>query len=66
MLRGKVSDWGIGVGGGGGVGRVTGWMGGFKDPVCVFGVGYCLVVPLDLEMAGGLLEEGRAREGVDV
>ncbi len=47
-------------------GGFTGWMGGFKDPVGVFGVGYYLVVPLDLEMAGGLFEEGRAREGVDV
>lgn len=41
-------------------------MGGFEDPVCVLSVGYYLVVPLDLKMAGGLLEEGRAGKGVDV
>ena len=41
-------------------------MGGFEDPVCVFGVGYYLVMPFDLKMAGGFLEEGRAGEGVDV
>lgn len=50
----------------GGKGRFTGWMGGFEDPVCVLSVGYYLVVPLDLKMAGGLLEEGRAGKGVDV
>ena len=64
MLRRWVS--GIWTGEREGKGRFTGWMGGFKDPVCVLGVGYYLVMPLDLEMAGGLLEEGRAREGVDV
>ena len=41
-------------------------MGSFEDPICVFGVGYYLVMPFDLEMAGGFLEERRAGEGVDV
>ena len=57
---------GCGRGNGKGGGGFTGWMGGFEDPVCVFGVGYYLVMPFDLEMAGGFLEEGRAGEGVHV
>lgn len=51
---------------GGRGGEFTGWVGGFEDPVCVFSVGYYLVVPFDLEMAGGFLDEGRAGEGVDI
>ena len=47
-------------------GLLTRWMGSFEDPVCVFGVGYYLVMPFDLEMAGGFLEERRAGEGMDV
>lgn len=41
-------------------------MGGFKDPVGVFCVGYRLVVPFDLEVAGGLFEKGRTGEGVHI
>lgn len=55
-----------GMGGRGERGLCTGWMGRFKDPVCIFGVGYYLVMPFNLEMAGGFLEERGPGEGVDV
>ena len=60
--------WGWVLGGegrGGGV-ELTGRVGGFEDPVCVFGVGDCGVVPFDLEVARCFFEEGWAGKGVDV
>lgn len=35
-------------------------------PVGVLGVGDCVVIPFDLEVAWGLFEERRAGEGVHV
>ena len=44
----------------------TGWMCCLKDPVGVFRISDGLIVPFDLQMARGFLEEGRAGEGVHV
>lgn len=38
----------------------------FQNPVGVFGISNCLVPPFDLEVTGGLFEEGRAGEAVHV
>lgn len=66
MLRGLVG-WGCSFGGvllqwwG-----LTGWVGGFKDPVGVFCVGDGLAGPFDEEVAVRFFEEGGAGEGVHV
>lgn len=35
---------------------------GFEDPVCVFGVCNCEIIPLYLKVSRGLLQQRRARE----
>ena len=41
-------------------------MGRFENPVCVFGIRDGVIAPFDLEVAGGLFEEGRSGEVVHV
>ena len=53
----------------GGVDRrtgLTGRMGRREDPVGVFGVGDGLAAPFDLDVAGGLFEDGWSGEAVHV
>ena len=41
-------------------------MGGFEDPVSVFGISDQMAVPFDLQMASNLFETRRSRKGVDI
>ena len=46
--------------------RITRCVRGLKHPICLSSVGNEMSVPFDLEVSWGFLEEGRARERVDV
>lgn len=48
------------------MGIYTGRMRRLQHPVAISGIGDCLPMPFYKEVARGFLEEGRAREGVDV
>ena len=61
-----LADWCGWVRGGMLGAMLTWWVRCFKSPVSVFGVGDCLILPSDLQVAGRSLEKRRAREGMYV